>query len=311
MEKFIVNQKISDLRKKNHLTQEKFASYLGVSSQAVSKWESGICCPDIQLLPQIAKCFDVSIDTLFSAEDYQTRAKLLTRYECTNQQEDFFSALDAYETVLSSGKATMQDRSDYGFLLAREGMRLVHQAEQTYEQAINYFDEKSDKKDEAYYLIHARLISLLCWEGKFSVCIQRYQQLVEKDPENWWGYYLLSLSYLQSGQATTAWQTIEPLLPLSENNFYLNTLAGEICEKLDQFNQAFHCWKKAFESNPKQISCLYSQAFLLEKLNRKSEAIEMWQTIIKWHHENNQYSDHETDMPLKRIEQLLVLEETI
>ena len=56
---------ISSLRKKANMTQEQLAAQLGISPQAVSKWESKHSCPDIGLLPQIAGIFDVTIDSLF------------------------------------------------------------------------------------------------------------------------------------------------------------------------------------------------------------------------------------------------------
>jgi len=55
---------IKTLRKRKHLTQEQFAERIGVSSQAVSKWETGVCYPDISLLPVIAQFFDITIDEL-------------------------------------------------------------------------------------------------------------------------------------------------------------------------------------------------------------------------------------------------------
>ena len=61
-----INEQIAFLRKQKGLTQEELANALGVTNQAVSKWESAQCCPDIQLLPDIAKLFGVSIDVLFS-----------------------------------------------------------------------------------------------------------------------------------------------------------------------------------------------------------------------------------------------------
>lgn len=59
-----LNEQIAFLRKQKGLTQEQLARALGVSNQAVSKWESAQCCPDIQLLPDIARLFDVSVDSL-------------------------------------------------------------------------------------------------------------------------------------------------------------------------------------------------------------------------------------------------------
>lgn len=52
-------------RKRLNLTQDALASKLGVSNQAVSKWESAQCCPDIELLPKLADIFEISMDELF------------------------------------------------------------------------------------------------------------------------------------------------------------------------------------------------------------------------------------------------------
>lgn len=56
---------IADLRKEKNMTQEALANALGVTNQAVSKWESDQSCPDIALLPTLADLFGVSIDYLF------------------------------------------------------------------------------------------------------------------------------------------------------------------------------------------------------------------------------------------------------
>lgn len=61
-----IGNNIKQLRQKNNLTQEQVAGKLGVSYQAVSKWENGANTPDIALLPEIANLFGVTIDSLFS-----------------------------------------------------------------------------------------------------------------------------------------------------------------------------------------------------------------------------------------------------
>ncbi len=59
-----IKLKISYLRKLNSISQKQLAEKLGVSFQTVSKWENGVCMPDISLLPNIAECFNVSVDQL-------------------------------------------------------------------------------------------------------------------------------------------------------------------------------------------------------------------------------------------------------
>jgi transcriptional regulator with XRE-family HTH domain len=63
-----LGKKISDLRREKGIKQEEMAERLGVSPQAVSKWENDISCPDIMLLPKIAQMFNVTIDSLLSNE---------------------------------------------------------------------------------------------------------------------------------------------------------------------------------------------------------------------------------------------------
>lgn len=66
-----IGKNIAELRKSKGITQEALAEVVGVSSQAVSKWESG-GTPDVELLTAIANYFEVSIDRLFgrSVNDY-------------------------------------------------------------------------------------------------------------------------------------------------------------------------------------------------------------------------------------------------
>ena len=65
-----IGAKIKQLRSKAGLTQEQLAERLGISGQAVSKWENDNGLPDISLLVPIADYFDISLDYLFLRSDY-------------------------------------------------------------------------------------------------------------------------------------------------------------------------------------------------------------------------------------------------
>ena len=64
-----LGEKIKSLRKQKNISQEVFANFLGVSFQAVSKWERNLSCPDIDSLPRLAEIFDISVDELMQVKD--------------------------------------------------------------------------------------------------------------------------------------------------------------------------------------------------------------------------------------------------
>ena len=77
---------IKDLRIKNNLTQKEFADKYNVTYQAVSKWENGKNMPDLSLLKEICKDFDVSLDDLFNGEKSVKKSykKYIIIYKNTN-----------------------------------------------------------------------------------------------------------------------------------------------------------------------------------------------------------------------------------
>ncbi|MFD3156915.1 helix-turn-helix domain-containing protein [Haloimpatiens sp. FM7330] len=66
MNKLSIGEVIFKLRKEKGITQDQLGKFIGVSTAAVSKWESGISYPDITLLPVLATFFNVSIDELLN-----------------------------------------------------------------------------------------------------------------------------------------------------------------------------------------------------------------------------------------------------
>lgn len=71
-----IGNKIKVLRKEKGVTQEELANNVGVSFQAVSKWENNIALPDITLLPILAEYFGVSMDELFDFSLHEAEAEI-------------------------------------------------------------------------------------------------------------------------------------------------------------------------------------------------------------------------------------------
>ena len=71
-----ISENIKALRTERGLTQEKMADFLGISFQAVSKWERGETVPDIYMIPVLADFFGVSTDYLLGHNDERRRQEV-------------------------------------------------------------------------------------------------------------------------------------------------------------------------------------------------------------------------------------------
>ena len=74
--KLIVAQNITDLRRKNNMTQAELAEKLNYSDKAISKWERGESLPDVTVLKSIADIFHVTIDYLLKPEHHEEEERL-------------------------------------------------------------------------------------------------------------------------------------------------------------------------------------------------------------------------------------------
>lgn len=89
--------RLKQLRKADELTQEQLAEYMGVSPQAISRWETGATYPDIAQIPLLAHIFHVSADTLLGIDTTRMNEAIAAVHEQANacfRKGDFHGAAD-------------------------------------------------------------------------------------------------------------------------------------------------------------------------------------------------------------------------
>ena len=72
-----IGKRIAALRKEKGLTQEELAQHMGVSGQAVSKWENDQTCPDISALPKLARLLGVTVHELLEGKEETPAVRVL------------------------------------------------------------------------------------------------------------------------------------------------------------------------------------------------------------------------------------------
>ncbi len=122
-------EKIKGLRRQYNLSQEQIADKIGVSRQAITKWETGGGLPDIENLISIAALFNVSVDELLSAEKLREHSDFflnesVTEYDIDLSKHYDFYIGDAHEVVIQG--------SDTEKLKVRLASKLLDKLESKY-----------------------------------------------------------------------------------------------------------------------------------------------------------------------------------
>ncbi len=88
-----IGKRIALLRRKKGYTQDELAEKLGVSPQAVSKWENDLSCPDIMLLPPLAELLETTVDELLTERPPKPETSLVPDGERKNLDDMLFKVI--------------------------------------------------------------------------------------------------------------------------------------------------------------------------------------------------------------------------
>ena len=189
-----IGKKIRQLRYKASLTQEQLAERLGVSAQAVSKWENAAAMPDISLLPALSESFGVSIDELFDLTAEQKLRRIESRMELEEElAPDVFREYEAFLRQQLDGKG---DRQRALSLLAH----LYHHRLEACAKKVSRYAREAialapEKKDCQWLLQKAEGGTVWDWNcANHSRVIDFYKEVVEHDagePKTPLPYYYL------------------------------------------------------------------------------------------------------------------------
>ena len=91
MEQQSMGKRIMQLRKEKGYTQEQLAELMGVSAQAVSKWENDVSCPDISILPLLAEKLGVTTDELLGVKPIEPKVVIVDAQKNKKDGEGQFS----------------------------------------------------------------------------------------------------------------------------------------------------------------------------------------------------------------------------
>ena len=117
-----IGDKILELRKARSLTQEKLGEQLGLSNQAVSKWENGDSMPDILILPQLCEILGISIDALLEVPQSMRKQGLMKSFRDYSKEVGTANAL--FQAFGYCASDTDEPHTGYAARITDEAMEM-------------------------------------------------------------------------------------------------------------------------------------------------------------------------------------------
>ena len=326
---------IKKLRTDKGVTQEALADYIGVSFQAVSKWETDTTMPDITLLPKLAVFFGVRIDDLFSVntDDELERIDHILWHEGLTD-ESYSYAKHTLDSILRSNENDVGALKRYAQLYMIQNGKNNRAACKMLEKAM-----VSAPLDEQIFFIYRQI----CGGDNYSVrsgndgFIRVCEPYAKKYPENErlreqladamieMRYFDRAEEYIAlmraHGQSALA-DIFSGDIELARDNIASATAlwlsvdthdhkgqyeVGERFNRLGDYDSAIKCFENSFAAAevPRNLSAVYSLAFLYAKLGRNEKAIESWRLILDVLASDYKITDgEEANWPKREIEKL-------
>lgn len=124
-----IGKNIYTLRKEKQITQAQLAEKLGVSDQAVSKWENDLCAPDVSMFPILAEFFGVSIDRLFGYYMNSHEEEINAILKAADESMDTYKEIEILTEGLNKYPNSPELKIDLAFSLSMVNRISQDQAE--------------------------------------------------------------------------------------------------------------------------------------------------------------------------------------
>ena len=284
--KRIMGEKISRLREARQLTQQNLASILGVSRSTVFKWEKGTASPNSELLPALARLFEVRIDDLYQIDEKEDLLTLITRHAFHLESDKFYEILYQAETYLDRHG---EDAEIEFRIWQMKNIQLINNARQLVEEA-DAFGCKY-QGNHPHFMHQMAMMSLQDLMFSFGVgkIIELCLQKLEESPS--FMHYLRVISiYLLADRPKEALQWYEKAkahYPQENLEYYhIDALAA-----LGHFDRAENIAKRVLETYKKEGSTMapydlirtYNRLFgILEKQKKYQELLRLLDDGLKY-----------------------------
>ncbi|MBQ8782582.1 MAG: helix-turn-helix domain-containing protein [Clostridia bacterium] len=311
-----LGKKIKQLRLNKGITQETLANVLGVSYQAVSRWENETTMPDISLLPQISVYFGVSIDELFEFTE-ESRYKRIENMLIEKQfltDTEFQNASDFLEKQISKDRNNVSAVKLFAWLYFHRAKSSNLRAVEYAKRALKLGDTSKSMNNilrdaygsphtdwnyrnrheliEFYYehlesypndlRAYRYLIPALVADGRTDEARKFIETIREQEKEEL-VFVFDAMILRREGKAEELKTLLENMIQKFNNSWYTWAIVADFEADDCNYENAISCYRKSFSLQPKPryTDSLIAIAHIYEIEHKYEKAISAYQEIIE------------------------------
>lgn len=274
-----IGAKIKSLRLARSMTQEQLAQKLGLSAQAVSKWESGTNIPDIQILPDLSAIFGVSIDELFSMTDDCRMERIENMiYDVRMLTGEEFSQTERY-LQNSIRKEELNSRATL-LLAMLYNKRANEYHELAKPLAREALQKNPGKKDAHNAVFDAEHGPYSDWNfTNHHDLIDFYKSVAVQHPDDVRNYFWLLDLPIADCRTEEAREYAQKMKAV-EHSYHYEMYMGYICQAECDLSQAMSWWQEMTERYPEKWQVWFEYGSIMAKLGRYDEAMVNFQKAM-------------------------------
>ena len=310
-----LGKKIKQLRLNKGVTQETFAIALGVTYQAVSRWENETTMPDISLLPQISVYFGVSIDELFefTEESRFARIENMLNEKSVLSEVEFENAKQFLEKQLQKEKENINAIKLLAWLYAHRAKSANIVAVEYAKRAIELGDTSKSMNNilrDAYgsphtdwnyrnrhelidfYYKHLQthpedirayryMLPALVADGRTEEAKKLIDEISTREKPELLNVFK-AMVLRREGKTQEAEQLFNDMISQYNDSWYTWAIIADFKADDCNYDEAITCYQKSFElqAKPRYTDSFEAIAHIYEIKGEYSKAIEAYQNII-------------------------------
>lgn len=275
----VFSNNLKKFRLLKNYTQEQVADILGVSSHTVSRWECGTTLPDVLLLPEVARLYEITVDDLYKKNTvaYENYAQRLSSvYEKSRDPEDFFHCRNEYLKLIKQGKMSTQDKWQYGWIHMYMMNYCRDVAVEWYDKAVN--DNPNDDPQN-YSIACMQRIWMFFLLKKQDEIFAELEEKVKENPldaiatDN----LLVALSFAERYE--DGYKCFKEAIEKFPEDWHMYIHGGDFCKNLKKYDEALKYYNKAGEIGTYFCDELYCIANMYEDLEEFEKAYSEYMKI--------------------------------